>query len=259
MVSCPADSVSGKTQSMTTIGGGGDRADPEVNTDVIGSGDRLCFGYFDSLKQKPLLAVAFEVGLPLDEREEMLAFLSDFKIQPDTLGERAKGDALFVDVYNENPLVIGNGDIGMEGDRLQFPAVFDLARAVMLCDLSHKRFVGGADFCNDTDHQLRGQVELFPDGMVSQLLEIMFVEGLVEKGDFGQTITHLSIPLTRCSQELIGVFVGLKFEFQHQFHAFIIPDKCTFVKRAKDSNSPPGFTGEELLSFGLGHWGRAQV
>ena len=100
----------------------------------------------------------------------------------------------------------------------------------MLCNLSLERFVGGADFCDGSDHQLRGKIQLCSDAGVGDFLQIVLEKGLILKGDFRQTIAAFLIPIGGISKELIGVWVGLEFEFEDQFHTLIIPDNRPFFK-----------------------------
>jgi hypothetical protein len=118
----------------------------------------------------------------------------------------------------------------VEFDTFQHSSVLGLAGSIMLPNLSLQSFVGGADFCDGSDHQLRGKIELCSYPGISNLLQIILEKGLILKGDFREAIASLLIPLGGISQELIGVWVGLEFEFEDQFHTLIIPDNRPFFK-----------------------------
>jgi hypothetical protein len=70
---------------------------------MVGGLDRIGFGYIESLEKEPGLAIAFEVGLSLNEGEEIFAFLSNLEGDPDPL-ERVRRETWSLSASTVNNL-----------------------------------------------------------------------------------------------------------------------------------------------------------
>ena len=76
MVSGLADYIAGEAYGLFAIGGGSNRTDTDIYSNMVGGFPQIGFGYFKGLEEEPFLAIAFEVCLTSGVLKEMFALLS---------------------------------------------------------------------------------------------------------------------------------------------------------------------------------------